>query len=191
MAIRTRDYRDYKREYSTSGMIREIERLREQADELSAALQERVVQSQKLQRTLGDREKEYNDCTRTIERTLEDLRGQIESLDLRTSEQLHCVKEDFYKSLVDQNKILESTCVEIDKRLKELQRELAILNDNDNSIKVDVNNALDELESKVDKKTIRELTKKNSLLMGITIANTTGIVVVLGLLCYLLISMGH
>lgn len=197
MGLRTRDYRDYKdnreygRSYSTNGMLREIERLREQADDLRDALDERVAQSQKLQRMLGERDSDYSEIVRRVGSGLDEIQDQIDDLGREIKEKLGGMREEFYKSLVDQNKVLESTCMELDKRLKELQQELKGLNENDEAIKTSVLEIQEELKTKIDKKAIQELGRKNTILMGITIANTTGIVMCVMLLFYLLSTMGH
>lgn len=197
MGLRTRDYKDYKdnreygRSYSTNGMLREIERLREQADDLRDALDERVAQSQKLQRMLGERDSDYSEIVRRVGSGLDEIQDQIDDLGREIKEKLGGMREEFYKSLVDQNKVLESTCMELDKRLKELQQELKGLNENDEAIKTSVLEIQEELKTKIDKRAIQELGRKNTILMGITIANTTGIVMCVMLLFYLLSTMGH
>lgn len=182
MALKIRDY---------DSLIEEIERLKLQADELRDALEERVFQSQRLQRMLGDRDTDYSDVIRYLKASAMQIQDVIVDSKKEVCNSIDRMDTDFYQALVDQNKLLEATCTEIDKRLKELQRELAVLAEGHENLHGSLEELAEDLKEKATEKRVASLERKNRLLCGIAFAGGIGVLVCVILLCVLIYMVAH
>ncbi|MBR5636002.1 MAG: hypothetical protein IKW81_03615 [Pseudobutyrivibrio sp.] len=188
---RDRDYereRDRERERQPKGALTdeeiwdEIDRLRSEISGLKRALEERKAENSDLRRSMKASEAANYELLTNISNSLEAIGVKIDDSFKKYQE---AAREDFE----EMNLPIESKCTSIEEKLKTLQSNL----DYNEPLKEQIDSMTDSvretLAERFGSKTIGDVLKKEASISTFIIANTIGIVVLLALMCFFIISL--
>ncbi len=200
---RDRDYdrdrdRDYDRDYHrpplkndcTDDDIRnEIDRLRGEISNLKRSLEDRKAENNELRKSMKASDQANYELLTNISKSLEALGVKIDGLDSGIAEKFKKYQESARDDFEELNLPIESKCASIEEKIKALQSNL----DYNEPLKEQIDGMTEAvketLAERFGSKTIGDVLKKEASISTFIIANTIGIVVLLALMCFFIISL--
>ena len=177
-----------RRKLDDAYLLSEIARLKRETEEIRKILDERQNQMNILEKNTNTAMLKLSDTLNKLSEDMEDVEMSILEALTEKEETLHNEIELNSKKLQDAQEQLERTVV---KQFESLKMEILSSNEKVDEVNHSLENIRASLSDKVDKKTIFALHQRTSTMFGIVVVNTVGIIMVLGLLCYLIISLAR
>ena len=187
---RREDYREDRREdpdYMDDRQIREeIDRLRREVNKLKDALDDRRAENADLKSAIKQAEKNSVQLLNVINTTLTDMAARLESLEGSDAKDLKKVLRDDLEEL---NMPVAAKCEAIEERLKTMQENLDYATPIKDQMEIVSESMKETLGEKFGSKTIGDVLQKLASVNTFLIADSIGIVVLLGLMCFFIISL--
>ncbi|SHI45589.1 hypothetical protein [Pseudobutyrivibrio xylanivorans] len=187
---RDRDYdrdndRNRDRDTMDERQIREeIDRLRREVYNLKDALENRRAENQDLKMAIKQAEKNNAELLTAITATLNDMSTRMDNLN-----GLDKLKSSIRDEFEEANMPMEAKCQAIEERLKTLQDNLDYTEPMKEQMGIAAEGMRETLAEKFGTKTIGDVLQKLASISTFLIADSIGIVVLLALMCFFIISL--
>ncbi len=188
-------YDDYRRDdrrddYDDDRQVRdEIERLKREIYALKDSLDRKGQENADLRMMIKQADRSNQELLSAITKTLSEMSQRMDGMDEEIGSNIKKMQSTLKDDLDDMNLPIEAKCDSIEERLKTLQNNLDYADPMKEQLEAATEGMRETLAERFGSKTIGDVLQKLATINTFLIADSIGIVVLLALMCFFIISL--